>query len=203
MAGARRAATAAQKEARARVILDAAAGRFDAAGFDAARVEEIAAAAGVAKGTVFLYYPTKESLALAVLGERVSGWLGDFTARLEHLWRPASPESVAAVLRRSVEDREAALALLSELARLEAAADAEAAGRFRESLREAATLAGRELERCLEFVHAREGTEVVLAIVAVVIGVRQISRGDPRISFPGAVGRTVRIQLEGLRAVRE
>lgn len=47
-------------------ILDAGARVFAKRGFARTKVEEIAQLAGVAKGTVYLYFPTKEALFLAV-----------------------------------------------------------------------------------------------------------------------------------------
>lgn len=56
-----------RKEARPDEILAAARAVFVECGFAAARVEEIAAKAGASKGTVYLYFPTKEALFEAVM----------------------------------------------------------------------------------------------------------------------------------------
>ncbi len=53
---------------RARLIASAAA-LFSRVGFDQANVDDIAANAGVAKGTVYLYFASKSDLFLAVLSE--------------------------------------------------------------------------------------------------------------------------------------
>src|ERR1700712_4608559 len=49
-------------EARPDEVLDAALALFIEKGFAATRVEDIATRAGVSKGTVYLYFPSKESL---------------------------------------------------------------------------------------------------------------------------------------------
>ena len=54
-------------EERPRQILDAALATFGQAGLAAARVEEIAERAGISKGTVYLYFPSKEDLFLEVV----------------------------------------------------------------------------------------------------------------------------------------
>jgi AcrR family transcriptional regulator len=54
-------------EARKQDILLAAAQVFTAQGLSIARMEDIAAAAGISKGTVYLYYPSKEKLIEALL----------------------------------------------------------------------------------------------------------------------------------------
>ncbi|HEY0276389.1 MAG TPA: TetR/AcrR family transcriptional regulator [Paenirhodobacter sp.] len=51
-----------QKARRPQEILDAAFEEFVARGFAATRVEDIASRVGVTKGTVYLYFPTKEVL---------------------------------------------------------------------------------------------------------------------------------------------
>jgi AcrR family transcriptional regulator len=56
--GARLARTAARREA----ILEAALDEFSARGFAAARLEDVAKRAGVAKGTIYLYFADKEAL---------------------------------------------------------------------------------------------------------------------------------------------
>jgi AcrR family transcriptional regulator len=54
-------------EFRSAEILAAARKVFGVRGFDAATVEEIAEAAGLAKGTVYLYFPSKRDIYLAAL----------------------------------------------------------------------------------------------------------------------------------------
>ena len=61
-----------RKEARPQELLDAALSLFVQKGFAATRAEEVAAAAGVSKGTLYLYYPSKEELLKAVISQRLS-----------------------------------------------------------------------------------------------------------------------------------
>lgn len=62
-----------RKEARPGELLDAALDLFVEKGFAATRVEEVAARAGVSKGTLFLYFQSKEDLFKAVVRENISG----------------------------------------------------------------------------------------------------------------------------------
>jgi AcrR family transcriptional regulator len=55
----RRAVKAAERR---QAIIDAALGEFSAKGFAAARLDDIAASAGVGKGTIYLYFTDKEAL---------------------------------------------------------------------------------------------------------------------------------------------
>jgi AcrR family transcriptional regulator len=56
-----------RKEARPAELLEAALTQFVEKGFAATRSEEVARAAGVSKGTLYLYFPSKEELLKAVI----------------------------------------------------------------------------------------------------------------------------------------
>ena len=56
-----------RKDARPQELLDAALALFLDKGFAATRAEEVAAQAGVSKGTLYRYYPSKEELFKAVV----------------------------------------------------------------------------------------------------------------------------------------
>jgi AcrR family transcriptional regulator len=60
-------------EQRRAEILEAALGLFSSKGFNETTMEEVAAAAGVAKGTVYLYFQSKEHLLLALKREFMHG----------------------------------------------------------------------------------------------------------------------------------
>ncbi len=58
-----------RKDARPQEILNAALASFAEKGFNAARVEDIAARAGVSKGTVYLYFDSKQDMFRALVRE--------------------------------------------------------------------------------------------------------------------------------------
>ncbi len=60
-----------RKETRPRELLEAALALFVEKGFAATRTEEVAQQAGVSKGTLYLYYPSKEELFKAVVRHNV------------------------------------------------------------------------------------------------------------------------------------
>lgn len=72
-----------RKEARPGELLDAALALFVEKGFAATRVEEVAARAGVSKGTLFLYFPSKEELFKAVVRETIAGRFGEWNDELD------------------------------------------------------------------------------------------------------------------------
>jgi TetR/AcrR family transcriptional regulator len=71
-----------RKEARPGELLDAALDLFVEKGFAATRAEEVAARAGVSKGTLFLYFSSKEELFKAVVRENISGRFAEWGEEL-------------------------------------------------------------------------------------------------------------------------
>ena len=63
-------------------ILDAARRLFRTQGFDQTSTRDLSAAAEIATGTLFNYFPTKEALALAIVAEALEKARGDFESRL-------------------------------------------------------------------------------------------------------------------------
>ncbi len=72
-----------RKQARPGELLDAALELFVEKGYAATRVEEVAARAGVSKGTLFLYFASKEELFKAVVRENITGHLDDWNQELD------------------------------------------------------------------------------------------------------------------------
>lgn len=72
-----------RKEARPGELLDAALDLFVEKGFAATRAEEVAARAGVSKGTLFLYFQSKEELFKAVVRENISGHIRELNAAFD------------------------------------------------------------------------------------------------------------------------
>jgi AcrR family transcriptional regulator len=89
-----------RKEARPHELLEAALALFCEKGFAATRTDEVARRAGVSKGTLYLYYPSKEELFKAVVRHYLSsliaegqelvgqfdGSCSDLLTRLLHTW---------------------------------------------------------------------------------------------------------------------
>jgi TetR/AcrR family transcriptional regulator len=83
-----------RKEARPGELLDAALDLFVEKGFAATRAEEVAARAGVSKGTLFLYFQSKEELFKAVVRENISGRFTEWRAELD-TFEGTTPELLA------------------------------------------------------------------------------------------------------------
>jgi len=72
-----------RKEARPGELLEAALDLFVEKGFAATRAEEVAQRAGVSKGTLFLYFPSKEELFKAVVRDNISGRFQEWNQEFE------------------------------------------------------------------------------------------------------------------------
>lgn len=72
-----------RKDARPGELLEAALNLFVEKGFASTRVEEVAKRAGVSKGTLFLYFSSKEELFKAVVRENISGRFVEWNAEFE------------------------------------------------------------------------------------------------------------------------
>jgi AcrR family transcriptional regulator len=82
IAAPRQSAREAKAAARREAILDAALDEFSARGFAAARLDDVAARAGVAKGTIYLYFADKETLFQELVRFQLYPVLGTFEAAL-------------------------------------------------------------------------------------------------------------------------
>ncbi|MGJ7543412.1 TetR/AcrR family transcriptional regulator [Variovorax sp. LT1R16] len=72
-----------RKEARPGELIQAALELFVEKGFAATRSEEVAARAGVSKGTLFLYFQSKEDLLKAVITESLAGRFTEWNEEFE------------------------------------------------------------------------------------------------------------------------
>ena len=87
-----------RKEARPQELLDAALELFVAKGFAATRTEEVAALAGVSKGTLYLYFPSKQELLKEVIRHYVVNRIAEGMDVIRHFTGTTS-ELLALVMR--------------------------------------------------------------------------------------------------------
>jgi AcrR family transcriptional regulator len=87
-----------QERGRARVaaLMEAAAGLFAEKGFAATTMTEIAARAGAAIGTLYLFFPTKDALAQAILADHAD----ELSAMLDRLQAKCRGEPASAIAER-------------------------------------------------------------------------------------------------------
>jgi AcrR family transcriptional regulator len=88
-----------RKDARPGEIIEAALRLFADRGYAATKLEAVAAAAGIGKGTIYLYFPTKEDLFRAVVRQAVLPNLEAIAAIA------ADPNNSAAAILRAIAER--------------------------------------------------------------------------------------------------
>ncbi len=108
----KRARRAEEKAARRADILRVAERMFASEPYESITVARLAREAGIGKGTVYLYFPTKEALFLTLVGEKLQAWLQEVLRQLEAHEGPVE-HAVVEVLTLSLAERPHLLALLS------------------------------------------------------------------------------------------
>ncbi|MBB6096684.1 AcrR family transcriptional regulator [Deinobacterium chartae] len=188
-----RARSDSDKEARRRTIVSTALRVFGSHAYADVTMSTIAREAGLAKGTLYLYFHGKEELFLHVLEEHLAGWLEDVTRRL-HAASPRSPEQAAHALLAPLEAHGGLLRLLGLLATaLEHNADPQATRAFQRRLNERLRAPGTALEAALPGLEADRGAQVLWDAVALMIG-RGLLAGLP--GDPASSPRTFQEALE-------
>lgn len=87
-----------RKEARPQEILEAALAVFAEKGLSGARMDDIAARAGVTKGTIYLYFRGKDDVFKALLSQTIGERI-DASAALLQSFEGPTPELLASILR--------------------------------------------------------------------------------------------------------
>ena len=78
----RRAVTDAQKQFRREEILSGARTYFETVGYESFSMAQLASQLGIVKGTLYLYFPTKEAIILALFGRALEDWSEAMKGRL-------------------------------------------------------------------------------------------------------------------------
>jgi AcrR family transcriptional regulator len=79
-----------RKQARPQELLNAALELFVEKGFSATRSDEVASRAGVSKGTLYLYFPSKEELFKAVVRTNISALIAEGQQIADHFEGPSA-----------------------------------------------------------------------------------------------------------------
>ncbi len=174
-----RARNSEDKEQRRIVLRDAALSLFAEVPFHAVRMADVAERAKLAKGTVFLYYPTKEALFLDLLETRLFGWLDRLEGELEAGRGPYSVARFARVVRQLVESDAMLVRLLVLLSGvIEQNVEVDAVVAFKQRLAVRLGAIGSLLERRLAFLAPGDGARILLRVNALVVGLHPMSASN-------------------------
>ena len=163
------------KEGRRRLILGAARELWAQASYATFNMGDVAERAGLAKGTVYIYFATKEALLLDLLHEELAGWLDVVDARLDQggTW---TPKRTAQLLAETLDERPMLthlLALMSSI--LEHNVPEEAILAFKTFLRDRVAATGARVEKRLPFLREGEGARVLVVAHALVTGLQPMA----------------------------
>jgi AcrR family transcriptional regulator len=172
-----RATTESAKLARRASLLSAAGGLFASRDFDDVSVDDIAKKAGLAKGTVYLYFGTKEALFLHLVAEEMAGWLEAATRYLTKVG--VGPAEVADVVASTLSKRPALIRLLALLhAVLERNTEGASLRAFKERLLEITIQSAALFERALNL-EPGTGARLTLWMHALIVGLAQMTATSP------------------------
>jgi AcrR family transcriptional regulator len=209
----KRAAGATEKEERRQAILRGAEVLFRERDFEEIRMSDLAASLGLAKGTLYLYFPQKESLFMTLLGERLDAALGDLMAAIkdggegEDAIEPIARAIAAGIAADPVLPR-----LLAELhVVLERNVRYEEALAFKRRLAAAIEAAGSGVAAALPPLAEEDGVRFFLQVYAQVVGLAGFSDLSPfmrkicaepglglfKLEFEGALRESARAMLAG------
>jgi len=168
------------KEARRQLILDEALALYTATSYAEVKMADVAERAKLAKGTVFLYFPTKEALFLALLEDLLFAWFEKLDGLLsggEGRW---TGQQLARTVAESLEGQETLTRLLALLQTvLEQNVTQEQVRGFKERLLTVLVNTGALVEQRLSFLAPGEGGRFLLHLHALVTGLRQMADVAP------------------------
>ena len=168
------------KAERRRAILDAAWAMYQTAPYHAITMAGVADRTQLAKGTIYLYFTTKEELFLQLMKDQLDAWFDELDAALTA--RRFDAAGLAAQLAGSLAGRGGLVRLLAILhSVIEQNVEFEAALGFKQMLVRRMTRTGALLESSLGFLAAGDGARLLLRIHALIVGLHSLAEPPPAI----------------------
>lgn len=144
---------------------------------------DVARRAGLAKGTVYLYFPSKEALFLQLVTDALSTWFLAVEAELQRAHAELSADALAELLVRSLVDHATLTRLMILLHPvLEENIDDALAAAFKRRLRDQVIAAGAHLERRYPAFAPFDGGRFLLRFNAMVIGMHSMTTPSPAVA---------------------
>lgn len=179
-----------QKRERRAAILAEARKLHEGTPFTALTMSQVALNCGLAKGTLYLYFKTKEELFLALLEQESAGWFHALERGLEPLKGGNNREAVRRLMVEATLARPDFPKLMGLLhGVLEHNLPGEVAHGFKLEQLRRTERAARALEKRLAFLAPGEGMGLLLRFQALVVGLQQMADPAPAmkdiLEFPG------------------
>ncbi len=208
-----------QKAQRRQEIMTAAWELFQHQPYEAVNMNDVAQQVGVAKGTLYLYFETKESLFLAILHEQFEQWFGVVDERLVAHPAPISTAALADLLAVALAERPSLTRLFALLHLiLEQNSQYGAVLAFKRMLRERVGGTAVLIEQAMPFMAAGQGATFLLNVYALLLGIQQLANPAPtaeavlaaepgmeifRIPFQPTLAAVILTLLEGMKAQKD
>ena len=200
-----RARSPADKDLRRAHLVEAATRLFADADFDAVTIARVAEAAGVAKGTAYLYFATKETLFVELVHAELTQWLPALAAKLQRLRSTWPATAVPVAMARSLAERPVLRRLLVLLHPvIEPKLDEASARRFKLFLRDLLAQASALIAAKIPGLSPAQAATLVLQTHALVISVTQLAEPPPviaRVMAGDASLQSMQIDFEGFLAL--
>ncbi|MEW5868578.1 MAG: TetR family transcriptional regulator [Chloroflexota bacterium] len=175
-----RAVTEEQRLERRQALVEAAWRLFQDKAYQAINIADVASAAGLAKGTVYLYFGTKEALFLAVQEQQLAEWSNALAGQLAGLAGCGQVGAVADVVCGTLSQRPALTRLFAILhVVLEQNIAYPTALAFKQMLLERILRTGAALEACLPALPPGQGAQAAMWIYTFLLGLQQLTNPSP------------------------
>lgn len=192
------------KDLRRAHLIDAATRLFADSTFEAVTIARVAELAGVAKGTAYLYFATKETLFLELARAELTLWVQALIKKLKRLRTSQPAQAVPAAMARCAAERPVLGRLLVLLhSVIEPNIDEAAARDFKLYLRDLLTQASEAIASKIPGLSAQDGATLVLQMHALVISLSQLANPPPVIARVMAADpslRAMQIDFESFMA---
>ncbi len=197
-----------QKQERRETILAFARKELETSTFPDITMSQIAARAGLVKGTLYLYFATKEELFLELLRQELHAWFWDLETALDELPKRGRLEASGRLLARTATARPNLRQLLALLhAHLLANVPESTILAFRNEWNGRIASMGLVFERSLPFLRPGHGAQLVRRVIALIIGLQSLGeplQGQGPEQAAPAFGREFQMTITALmRGLRE
>lgn len=174
-----------EKQERREAILDAAVELLVSDDYHDISIASVARKAGLAKGTIFLYFKTKEELFLQLQVRGYQSWFKDINRRLKGLSQQKKKINIQEfvdTIMASFKGNPALIRLTPILhVILERNIDYKTALDFKRFLLNELVATGRLIEQCLLFLRKNDGARFLLYFQVLLIGLIQMSQPAPTV----------------------
>lgn len=169
-----RARKEAAKQERRQAILNTAWQMFQATPYQAITMADVAEKTALAKGTVYLYFKTKEALFLTLAQQQLAFWFAEIDAALQV--QSMTANELTLFFSRSLDGRDGLVRLLAMLhSILEQNVDLMTALDFKHRLVEHIGHTGALLEQRLGFFNPGQGAQFLLRVHALIVGLHSLA----------------------------